>query len=119
LRALVRRSSALTPSPVLRLHDLELNSSTREVRRGERRLVLTRMGYSILEFLMARSPAVVLRQELEHHLWADHPPGSDALRTHIATLRAAVDRAERTALLHTQRGVGYQLAVIEPGRRHE
>ena len=119
LRALVRRSSALSPSSVLRLHDLELNPSTREVRRGERRLVLTRMGYSILEYLLARSPAVVLRQELERHLWADDPPGSDALRTHIATLRAEVDRAERTALLHTHRGVGYQMAVIEPARRHD
>jgi DNA-binding response OmpR family regulator len=117
LRALVRRSSALSPSSVLRLHDLELNPSTREVRRGERRLVLTRMGYSILEYLLARSPAVVLRQELERHLWADDPPGSDALRTHIATLRAEVDRAERTALLHTHRGVGYQMTMIEPALR--
>ena len=99
---------------MFRLHDLELNLSTREVRRGERRLVLTRMGYSILEYLLARSPAVVLRRELERHLWADDPPGSDALRTHIATLRAEVDRAERIALLHTHRGVGYQMAVIEP-----
>ena len=111
LRALVRRSSALSPSSVFRLHDLELNPSTREVRRGERRLVLTRMGYSILEYLLARSPAVVLRQELERHLWADDPPGSDALRTHIATLRAEVDRAERVSLLHTHRGVGYALKL--------
>lgn len=119
LRALVRRSSAVSPSSVLRVHDLELNPSTREARRGERRLVLTRMGYSILEYLLARSPAVVLRQELERHLWADDPPGSDALRTHIATLRAEVDRTERTALLHTHRGVGYQMAVIELARRHD
>jgi DNA-binding response OmpR family regulator len=119
LRALVRRSSALSPSSGLRLHDLELNPSTREVRRGARRLVLTRMGYSILEYLLARSPAVVPRRELEHHLWADDPPGSDALRTHIATLRAEVDRAERTALLHTHRGVGYQMVVMEPSLRHD
>ena len=119
LLALVRRSSVLTPSSVLRLHDLELNPSTREVRRGGRRLVLTRMGYSILEYLMARSPAVVLRQDLERHLWADDPPGSDALRTHIATLRAEVDRTERTPLLHTHRGVGYQIVAIEPARRHD
>lgn len=119
LRALVRRSSALSPTSVFRLHDLELNPSTREVRRGARRLVLTRMGYSILEYLLARSPAVVSRKELEHHLWADDPPGSDALRTHIANLRAEVDRAEGTALLHTHRGVGYQMVVIEPPLRHD
>lgn len=117
LRALVRRSSALSISSVFRLHDLELNPSTREVRRGMRRLVLTPMGYSILEYLLARSPAVVPRQELERHIWADQPPGSDALRTHIANLRAEVDRSERTALLHTHRSVGYQIAVIEPPLR--
>ncbi|MBC2601634.1 response regulator transcription factor [Puniceicoccus vermicola] len=119
LRALLRRSSALPSTSVLRLHDLELNSSTREVYRGDRRLILTRMGYSILQCLLARSPAVVPRQELERHLWADDPPGSDAMRTHIATLRAEVDRGERTALLHTHRGIGYQMAVIDPAHRHE
>lgn len=119
LRALVRRSSTQSPSTVLRLHDLELNTSTREVCRGERRLALTRMDYSILEYLLARSPAVVPRQDLERHLWADDLPGSDALRTHIATLRAEVDRDESIALLHTHRGVGYQIAMIEPERRHE
>jgi DNA-binding response OmpR family regulator len=36
-------------------------------------------------------------------------PGSDALRTHIHALRAALDPSGVPPLLHTHRGVGWQL----------
>jgi DNA-binding response OmpR family regulator len=82
---------------------------TREVLRGDRRLALTNMGFAILEKLMRQSPAIVSRADLEFHLWGDEPPGSDSLRTHIASLRAAVDPPDLPPLLHTHRGVGFQL----------
>lgn len=64
---------------------------------------------TILEKLMQHAPAIVPRADLEFHLWGDEPPGSDALRTHIATLRAAIDPPDLPPLLLTHRGVGYQL----------
>jgi DNA-binding response OmpR family regulator len=111
LQALVRRSASLNRSPGETLHvgDLQLCVATREASRGARRLTLTNMGFTILEKLMRHSPAIVLRSDLEFHLWGDEPPGSDSLRTHIATLRAAIDPPGVPPLLLTHRGVGFQL----------
>lgn len=111
LQALVRRSASLNRSPgeTLQVGDLQLCVATREASRGARRLTLTNMGFTILEKLMRHSPAIVPRSDLEFHLWGDEPPGSDSLRTHIATLRAAIDPVGLPPLLLTHRGVGFQL----------
>jgi DNA-binding response OmpR family regulator len=58
---------------------------------------------------MQRSPAIVPRSELEFHLWGDQPPSSDSLRTHIAHLRATIDPPGSPPMLHTHRGVGFQV----------
>ena len=111
LRAMVRRSQGglRPPAETLIVGDLRMCVPTREVLRGDRRLALTNMGFAILEKLMRQSPAIVSRADLEFHLWGDEPPGSDSLRTHIASLRAAVDPPDLPPLLHTHRGVGFQL----------
>lgn len=111
LTALVRRSEAgASPGArVLRCANLELDPSTREVRCGGRPVALTNMGFAILQVLLRRSPAVVPREELEADLWGDEPPGSDALRSHVFALRAALDEGGGAELLRTHRGVGYQI----------
>jgi DNA-binding response OmpR family regulator len=111
LQALVRRAAGTADRPVgtLCIGDLHLCVSTRVVSRGGQRLTLTNMGFSILEKLMRHSPGIVPRADLEFHLWGDEPPGSDSLRTHIATLRAAIDHPGLPPLLVTHRGVGFQL----------
>ena len=67
----------------------------------------------ILELLMKRTPQVVWRREIEQAVWGDNPPDSDALRVHMHTLRSAIDGQEVQPLLHTIRGVGYQLKAPE------
>lgn len=111
LTALVRRSETGTArgDRVLRCADLELDPSTREVRRGGRPVMLTNMGFAILEILLRRAPAVVPRSEIEEKLWGDEPPGSDALRSHVFALRTALDEGGGASLLRTHRGVGYQI----------
>lgn len=112
LQALIRRSNPGTgaaPEAVLRVDDLELDPALRIVRRQGEVLRLTNMGFMLLEILLRQSPRVVPRAEIEAKLWGDNPPGSDALRTHLAALRAEVDRPTWKPLLHTHRGFGYQL----------
>jgi DNA-binding response OmpR family regulator len=117
LQALVRRAQPhlAAATAVLRFADLELDPALRTVRRAGELLPLTNMGFALLEILLKRAPAVVPRAEIEHHLWGDEPPGSDALRTHLAALRAAVDREPWPPLLHTHRGIGYQLIAPSTG----
>jgi DNA-binding response OmpR family regulator len=56
---------------------------------------------------------VVSREELESRVWGDEPPETDVLRTHVYTLRREIDRPFGSALLHTVRGVGYQIRLGE------
>ncbi|ROR34879.1 response regulator transcription factor [Inmirania thermothiophila] len=95
----------------LAVADLELDLDTREVRRGGRVLRVTPTGFAILEILARNSHRVVGREELEHALWGEEPPESDALRSHIHQLRAVVDRPFAVPLIRTVHGVGYRLSA--------
>ena len=111
LKALVRRaSSEVTPS-VLRVANLEFDPAQLKARRGNRVLGLPPIPLKLLETLMRASPRVVRREELERAVWGDAPPDSDALRSHMHVLRAAVDGPGEPALIHTLRGIGYRLAA--------
>jgi DNA-binding response OmpR family regulator len=111
LRALVRRATAGAHAPVLQVADLELDERTMSVTRAQQPITLTRRDYELLRTLMRASPAVVSRARLERELWGDEPPNTDALRTHIHTLRRAIDKPFKHKLLHTVHGFGYRLAA--------
>lgn len=111
LKALVRRSnSEVTPS-VLRVGNLEFDPAQLRVRRGNRAVSLPPIPLKLLETLMRASPRAVRREELERAVWGDAPPDSDALRSHMHVLRAAVDGPADPALIHTLRGIGYRMAL--------
>jgi DNA-binding response OmpR family regulator len=114
--ALLRRVDVSSDAATSRLTyaDIVVDLGTRVVERGGRRLELTRMGFMTLELLVRRAPAVVPRDEVEHHLWGGEVRGSDVLRTHVYALRAALEPAGSVPILHTHRGVGYQLSVGLP-----
>jgi DNA-binding response OmpR family regulator len=99
----------------LTVEDLSFDLDRLRVERAGRRIELGPIPMRILELLMRRSPAVVRREELEHAIWGNDPPDSDALRAHMHALRSAVDRDSAVLLVHTLRGIGYQLAG--PGDR--
>jgi len=111
LTALVRRGRAENVHQLLRVGDLSFDTNRMRVERGGRRIELAPIPLRLLALLMRRSPGVVLRQELAREAWGDDPPDSDALRAHIHALRSAVDRGAGVPLVHTVRGIGYQLAV--------
>ncbi len=108
--ALVRRTD-MPSKDLLRVADLEVDIGKMKVQRAGRPVELNRACLKILTMLMKAHPNVVTRRELEHALWADMPPGSDALRSHIYALRRAIDRPFKHSLLKTVHGVGYRLVV--------
>jgi DNA-binding response OmpR family regulator len=110
LYALAKRKMKQSHS-VLKIADLKLDMGTMTVVRAEEQIVLNRTCVRILELLMRASPKVVSRKELEHTLWADMPPGSDVLRSHMYTLRRKIDKPFSISLLHTVYGVGYKLVA--------
>lgn len=112
LKALVRRSEGMKAvSHKLRFGDLEFDPDTQEATRQGVRIALTKTGYTLLRALMTAAPRIVPRETLEHALWGEDRPDSDALRTHIHALRQAIDKPFDHAMLRTVAGVGYRLVL--------
>lgn len=109
IAALVRRAQGGGKLNQLKVGDLVFDLGTRTLQRAGRPISLPLLPLRILEQLMKRSPNVVWRREIEQAAWGDSPPDSDSLRVHMHTLRAAIDPPGLPPLLHTVRGVGYQL----------
>jgi DNA-binding response OmpR family regulator len=106
LRALLRRAQG---EEVLRLADLEVNVSTREVRRGGRCIELTPREFEFLEF-MARNPRRVLdRDLLLERVWGGEPLERKVVDVYVGYLRKKVDGPGEAPLIRTVRGLGYAL----------
>jgi DNA-binding response OmpR family regulator len=107
--ALVRRQRKEVTANTLQIADLELDPARQEVRRDGQLLKLSPTAFRILRILIRESPKVVSREQLEHELWGDLVPDSDALRSHLYNLRKAVDKPFEHALLNTLPGVGFSI----------
>jgi DNA-binding response OmpR family regulator len=110
IRALARRSQGASPRQRLQIADLVFDTATFQVSRGESAIDLPPIPLKLLETLLRASPRVLCREELERAVWGDAPPDSDALRAHLHLLRSALDKPFAKPLLHTLRGVGWQIA---------
>src|ERR671910_649733 len=88
IRALLRRADG---EEILRVADLEINTSTREVRREEREIELTTREYELLEF-MARNPRRVLsRDHLLARVWEEFGLTTNLVDVYVGYLRRKVD----------------------------
>lgn len=109
INALGRRRFA-AKSPALRIGDLEIDRGARRVSRGARTLQLGAKPYALLELLALRAGEVVSREELWSQLYAfDDEPSSNLLEVYVAQLRRKLEAEGEPRLIHTHRGVGYQL----------
>lgn len=109
IRALIRRRRGDVSPERLSAGDLVLDTGTFRASRCGRELSLTPIGIKILTELLKASPRVVSRHELERRIWGDVLPNSDVLRSHLYSLRKAVDRPFKEPLLETVQGAGYRI----------
>ncbi|MBP2321024.1 two-component system response regulator MprA [Kibdelosporangium banguiense] len=120
LRALLRRTAADAAAaekqePSLKFADLELDPGTREVRRGDRSMSLTRTEFSLLELLLTHPKQVLTRGRILEEVWGyDFPTSGNALEVYIGYLRRKTEAAGEPRLIHTVRGVGYVLRETPP-----
>jgi len=109
LRALLRRTSPAVDG-VLRFADLELETGTREVRRGGDRIELTRTEFNLLELFMVNPRQVLTRSIIFERVWGyDFGFASNSLDVYIGYLRRKTEDGGKSRLIHTVRGVGYAL----------
>ncbi|MFN0057871.1 MAG: response regulator transcription factor [Planctomycetota bacterium] len=109
LRALIRRTRGVTRS-LIRVADLEIDTSSRSVARGGRAIVLPAKQYALLELLALSRNKIVTRTEIYDHIYSYQSDTlSNVVDVHICKLRNAVDRDAAVQLIHTVRGHGYVL----------
>jgi two-component system response regulator MprA len=115
LRALARRSADVLPgAEELRCADLVLDQATRQAYRGGRQFDLTRTEYALLELLLRNAARVLTREVIVDRVWGyELEPASNSIEVFIGYLRRKSEAAGEPRLIHTVRGVGYQL---RPGR---
>jgi two-component system response regulator MprA len=110
VRALLRRLGADETATVLTFADLELDTGTREVRRGEDSLTLTRTEFALLELFLRNPRQVLTRSVIFDRVWGyDFGYGSNSLDVYISYLRKKTEVGGKPRLIHTVRGVGYAL----------
>ncbi len=110
VEALLRRASPVQAETVLRVADLEMDVSTRSVRRDGRSIALQPQEFRLLEFLMRHAGKVVSRTMLFEHVWDYHfDPRTNVIEVQIGRLRKKIDRGFERPLLQTIRGAGYSL----------
>jgi two-component system, OmpR family, response regulator MprA len=110
VRALLRRTGDEDDGEVLQFADLELDPGTREVRRGDRPMELTRTEFSLLELFLRNPRQVLTRSVIFERVWGyDFGFGSNSLDVYIGYLRRKTEAGGEPRLIHTVRGVGYAL----------
>src|SRR3989440_10242688 len=109
LRALIRRGHQVK-DPVLRIHDLEIDTSTRTAKRGGQAIHLTPREYALLQFLAFHRGKVVSRSMIWEHLYDEHDENtSNVVDVYIRYLRTKIDKGFDPPLILTRWGEGYML----------
>ncbi|HCU89129.1 MAG TPA: DNA-binding response regulator [Gammaproteobacteria bacterium] len=109
LAALIRRNTRSVSGSNLSVGSLIFDAKTLQVTRDGLEITVSPIGLKILQLLMRRSPRVVPRRDIEREIWGDLPPDSDALRSHMYTLRKVIDKPFGIPLIRTVHGAGFRL----------
>jgi len=110
IRALDRRSKGTLVAPVIRISDLEIDTTAKKVKRAGREIKLTAIEYKILELLAAEKGKVFERIEITEKIWGNSfNTGTNVVDVHINSMRKKIDKDHSKKLIHTVIGLGYKL----------
>jgi DNA-binding response OmpR family regulator len=111
IRALLRRPPLQTDT-VLRVGDLELDTSRREIRRAGRLIDLSPREFTLLDYLMRHPRQVLTRTQIAEHVWNfDFVSDSNVVDVYISYLRRKIDQGADVQLIQTVRGVGFRISA--------
>ena len=118
IRALLRRCH-LPVESVLKVDDLRLDRVERRVERAGRRIELTSKEFALLEYMMRNVGRRITRAMIIEHVWnLSFDTTTNIVDVYVNYLRRKIDDGFRRRLIHTVRGVGYELTA-ESRTSHE
>ena len=109
IRAHLRRSQQ-EETEILQFSDLTLNTSTREVYRGNRAIELTGKEFELLHYFLNHPRQVLTRDQILEQVWGyDLIEDSNIIEVYVRYLRLKLEAEGESRLIQTVRGVGYVL----------
>lgn len=113
MQAILRRKFNLKSS-VLKLHDLEIDTSARRVSCKGQEISLTKKEFDLLHYLLLHKNRILTRLQLTEHIWGnilEDDYDSNYIDVHIKNLRKKLATYIANDWLETIRGVGYKLTA--------
>jgi two-component system copper resistance phosphate regulon response regulator CusR len=108
IQALSRRKDYEASSDNLRVADLILNNSSKQVFRDENEILLTAKEFNFLYYLMRNKGRVLSRVDILENVWEiNFDLGTNVIDVYMNYLRKKIDKNYDTKLLHTVVGMGY------------
>jgi len=110
VQALIRRGTASASPTQLVVADLRMDLLTREVFRGDQKIVLQPREFALLEYLMRNAGRVVSKTMIMEHVWEyNFDPQTNVVDVLVCRLRDKMEKDVEKKMIHTIRGVGYVL----------
>ncbi len=110
IKALLRRPHQIE-DVILKIDKIKLNTNTQEVLISNKKTVLTRKEFSLLEILMKNQDKVLSRSFIMEHVWdINSNPFSNTIESHILNLRKKIGDKNRR-LIHNVPGRGYKISL--------
>lgn len=110
IKALIRRKSGPSLSPVIKIGNLSINTNSAQVDRNGKVIKLAPKEYALLEYLALNKCKIIDRMTLLHHVWGeDIDSFSNTVDVHVRYLRRKIDSKSEKKLIKTVKNKGYML----------
>lgn len=110
IRALSRRSIVAIKEEITRAADLELNRTTKSVKRGSRTIQLTGKEFQLMDLLIQNYGRVLPKEIILDRIWGlESEVSPNNLEAFVRLLRKKIDCSGEVALIQNIRGVGYKM----------
>ncbi len=111
IKALIKRSERqVFSSSILKIADLEMNTDSKIVKRGNDIIELTAKEFSLLEYLLINQGRVVSRVDIAEKIWdINFDTGTNVIDVYVNFIRKKIDKKYNSKLIHTVIGMGYVL----------
>ncbi|MBP1464972.1 response regulator transcription factor [Candidatus Chloroploca sp. M-50] len=114
IRVQLRRRQTAQQHEQLRFSNLTLDTASRELRVGERRVELTTKEYDLLELFLRHPNQVLTREIIFDRVWGyDFGGESNIIEVYVRYLRQKLEAEGEPRLIQTVRGAGYILRDYE------
>jgi len=115
IRNILKRNNTSAPNDTsMQVENLQLDLLGRRVYRDNESITLTAKEFSLLELLMQRKGEVLSRSLIASQVWdMNFDSDTNVIDVAIRRLRNKIDKPFEPKLIHTIRGMGYVLDVID------